>query len=244
MCGRYTLRHSREEIARAFELLEMPDLSPRYNIAPTQSVAVVRLAPADGLSAELPAGKPLRQLTFMHWGLVPSWAEDPSIGSRMINARAESIDTKPAFRTAFRQRRCLIVADGFFEWQKQGRRKQPYYIHRRDGQLFGIAGLWERWQRGELTIESCSIITTTANAVVSPLHDRMPVILDPSDFEQWLDPAIDEPERLKPLLRPYPAAGMEAEPVSSRVNSPQYDGPKCVESFRPDRPLELFSDEP
>jgi putative SOS response-associated peptidase YedK len=244
MCGRYTLRHSRAEIARAFELLELPDFTPRYNIAPTQGIAVVRAAPpAEPSTATSPVESPRRQLAFLHWGLIPSWADDPAIANRLINARAESIDTKPAFRTAFRQRRCLIVADGFFEWQKQGRRKQPFYLRVRDGELFGMAGVWESWQRGTQTIESCAIITTTANALVSEVHDRMPVIVQPADYQQWLDPAIQQSDLLKPLLRPYPAEHMQAAPVSPQVNSPKYDGPKCVQPYRPERPLELFPDD-
>ncbi len=240
MCGRFTLRQSRQEIARAFDLLSLPDLVPRYNIAPTQDVAVVRAA-SDDPSA---AGPRQRQLASLHWGLIPSWADDPASAKGTINARSETIDSRPLFRQSFRHRRCLVVADGFFEWKKAGSRKQPYYIRLASGQLFGMAGIWDCWQRAGQTIESCAIITTGANAQVSQLHDRMPAIIDPAAYGQWLDPAIQDPEQLKPLLGPYVAQPMQLTPVRpSLVNSPQYDGPECTEDFRPERALELFPDD-
>ncbi len=158
------------------------------------------------------------------------WAEGTAIGSRMINARAETVETKPAFRRAFRERRCLILADGFYERQKQDRRKQPYFIHLRDERPFAFAGLWERWapQDGQ-PIDSCTIITTVANDLIQPLHVRMPVILLPADCEIWPDPGVREAERLQPILRPYPVEEMVVYPVSTRVNNPANDTPECID---------------
>ena len=161
---------------------------------------------------------------FLHWGLVPSWADDPKIGNRMINARAETAADKPSFRTAMRRRRCLIVADGFYEWQTIGKRRQPMYIHMRDGRPFAFAGLWESWEGADHSaLESCTILTTSANDLVRPIHDRMPVIIAPADYARWLDPAVQQAEPILPLLRPYPAEEMEAYAVSTRVNSPARD---------------------
>ncbi len=161
------------------------------------------------------------------WGLVPHWSRD---ATAFINARSESAANKPAFRDAFHKRRCLIPADGFFEWQKRGTRKQPYYFQHRDGRPFAFAGLWERWQgtEGE-TVETCAILTTKANETVRPVHERMPVILPPEDFGHWLDPAVQKPEAVQALLRPYPAGEMESYPVSAFVNNARNEGPRCVE---------------
>jgi putative SOS response-associated peptidase YedK len=163
--------------------------------------------------------------------LVPSWAKDVKIGYRLINARAETAATNPSFRSAFRSRRCLIPADGYFEWQKQDGKKQPFYFHRRDGRPFAFAALWERWARpdGE-AIESCTILTTEANDLARPVHDRMPVIVAPADFGQWLDPAAN-PRALQALLRPHPPEAMEAYPVTTFVNNPRNEGPRCVEAW-------------
>jgi putative SOS response-associated peptidase YedK len=189
-------------------------MTPRFNVAPTQQVGVVRQ----------PAGQ--RELVFMQWGLVPRWAKDPKIGSQMINARAETAAEKPAFRDAFRKRRCLVVTDGFYEWKKTGGKvKQPYYIHTKDGKPFGFAGLWERW--GEL--ESCTILTTSPNELCANVHDRMPVILGTADYDRWLDSSLSDPVELQPLLDSYPAEEMVAEPVSTHVNSVRNDDEKCVE---------------
>lgn len=215
MCGRFTLFSSEESLARAFGIGGVPELPRRYNIAPTQPVAVVRVAPE----------RRERELALLRWGLVPSWAKDPDIGSRLINARAETAAERPAFREAFRRRRCLIPADGFYEWRgRRGGRKQPFFVRLRDGSLFGLAGLWERW-RGEDggVVESCTVLTTDANAVVAPIHDRMPVIVPPPSYDLWLDPAVREPGLLKPLLRPYPAEEMVAYPIDERVNNPRID---------------------
>jgi putative SOS response-associated peptidase YedK len=219
MCGRYTLSASPKLVAAVFAVPEIPDLPPRYNVAPSQSVAVVR------------AGGEGRLLSLFRWGLIPPWADDPRIGYRLINARAETVATKPSFRAAFKKRRCLIVADGFYEWMFAGTKtKKPYHFRMRDLAPFALAGLWEEWHspEGEV-IESCCVITTTANAVLAPVHDRMPVILPPESYARWLDPAYDRVEGLLPLLVPYPADAMESFPVSTTVNSPKYDGPECLE---------------
>lgn len=219
MCGRFTLGAPAQTLADIFEIAETPELPPRFNIAPTEAVAAVRRPEAD-------AG---RELALLRWGLVPVWAKDPNVGSRMINARAETVATSGAFRRAFRSRRCLVPADGFYEWQRLERRKQPFYICMRDGLPFAFAGLWEHWEGPEgKVIESCTLITTEPNDLVRPVHDRMPVILDPADYELWLDPAVREPEMLQPLLRPYDAAKMVTYPVSTLVNNPANDDPECI----------------
>jgi putative SOS response-associated peptidase YedK len=183
-----------------------------------------------------------RKLTPLHWGLIPSWADDPSVASRMINARGETVATKPAYRQAFSKRRCLIVADGFYEWRKigagkkSGPGKQPYYIHLADGRPFAFAGLWEHWRRGELTINSCTIITTEAYELLAGFHDRMPVILPPRDYDLWLDPTVTDSASVLPLIAQYPAEEMALEPVSTRVNSPKHDAPDCLQSVDEDAP--------
>ncbi len=221
MCGRFTLRTPLKDVAAAFGVdpaTVQRELWPaRYNIAPTQDVAAVR---------QSSAGE--RELARLHWGLIPPWADDPSIGNRMINARGETIATRPAYREAFRHRRCLVIADGFFEWKRGAKPKQPFYIRRPDERPLAFAGLWERWQKGELAIESCTIVTTAANALVEPLHDRMPVILDPRDYARWLDPGASEPDRLRSLLVPCPAEALTMYPVGRLVNSPRDDTPACI----------------
>jgi putative SOS response-associated peptidase YedK len=219
MCGRFTLRTTGKAVADFFGLREIPELLARYNIAPTQPVAAVRVS-------QHHAG---RELAMLRWGLIPAWAADPAIGNRMINARADTVATKPAFRKAFRQRRCLIVADGFYEWKKLNGRKQPYYIRLQDGGPFAFAGLWEHWDRGDRPIDSCTILTTDANELVGSIHDRMPVILDPGDYNLWLDPDIEDAKRLEPLLVPYRSEAMAAYPVSTMVNNPKADDPRCIE---------------
>ncbi len=222
MCGRFTLRAPASVIAEQFSLFEVPFLKPRFNIAPTQAAPVVRVSPH-----ETP---PQRQLVFLHWGLVPSWASDPAIGNRMINARAETAADKPSFRTAMRRRRCLVVADGFYEWQTVGKRRQPMFIHLRDERPLAFAGLWESWEGADHSaLESCTILTTSANDLIRPIHDRMPVIVAPEDYGRWLDPSVQKAEPILPLLRPYPSEPMDAYPVSTRVNSPAQDDPRCVE---------------
>jgi putative SOS response-associated peptidase YedK len=215
MCGRYMLTTPVEAMQRIFRFAERPNFPPRYNIAPTQDVPVVRLS----------REKDRRELIVVRWGLVPYWAEDVSIGNKLINARAESIERTPAFREAYRRRRCLVPADGFFEWKKEGKARQPLLVCRRDRAPFAFAGLWERWKQPDGNVlRSCTIVTCPPNELVAPVHDRMPVILDPADLSSWLDPEAGGRE----LLRPCPAEWLEAFPVNPRVNSPANDDPECI----------------
>ena len=218
MCGRYTLATPVEKLAEQFGIDgSSVEIAPNYNVAPTQGVAAV--LEDDGQ----------RRLEVLRWGLIPSWADDPQIGSRMINARSETAPGKPSFRRAFRERRCLIPADGFYEWQRTNGAKQPYYIHMAGGEPFAFAGLWESWSKGgEGEVRTCTILTTEANALVSEVHDRMPVILSPDAYDVWLDPASERDE-LTGLLAPYPEDEMETYPVSRFVNSPQNNDPRCIE---------------
>jgi putative SOS response-associated peptidase YedK len=218
MCGRFTLSTRPQAVATLFGLGAVPDLPPRYNLAPTQPLAVVRQGDAG------------RSFSLMRWGLVPSWADDLKIGNSLINARCETVAQKPAFRTAFRRRRCLLPADGFYEWGQVGPKKQPYHFRMRDASPFAFAGLWEEWHSPEgEAVQTCCIITTAANAVVQPVHERMPVILAEGFFDRWLDPAYDRVDGLLPLLQPFPDAAMEGFAVSTRVNSPRFEGPECLE---------------
>jgi putative SOS response-associated peptidase YedK len=231
MCGRFTLRTPASVVAKQFGLLEAPELAARFNIAPSQPVAVVRARAAhpSAAAAQEPAG-PQRELVFLRWGLIPSWAKDAAVGNRMINARAETAAQKPAFRTALRRRRCLLAADGFYEWQRAGKQKQPYYIRLSDDRPFGFAGLWEAWQGPDQQwIESCTLLTTDANELLRPIHDRMPVILPPEAYGPWLDPAVQDPEQLAPLCKPYPSEAMTVLPVGTLVNSPTNEDPRCIE---------------
>jgi putative SOS response-associated peptidase YedK len=166
---------------------------------------------------------------MLKWGLIPSWAQEPGIGNKLANARADTVAEKPAFRSAFKKRRCLVLADGFYEWRAGPGGKTPYYFQLKDGSPFAFAGLWERWEKGEEPVESCTLITTEANGVVGPVHNRMPVILDPSSFERWLDPNEQRAEALKAMLVPLPDDWMTAHPVSKLVNNPRNEGPRCVE---------------
>jgi putative SOS response-associated peptidase YedK len=219
MCGRFTLTSTPEALAQRFGLEEPPRLAPRYNIAPGQDVLAVRVD----------AERERRVAVSLRWGLVPAWAEDPAVGFRMINARAETAAQKPAFRSAFRARRCLVPADGFYEWAKREGGKQPYHIRLRDGAPFGIAALWESWHDpagGEL--ESCTLLTTEASPSLRDIHPRMPVILDASDHAEWLAPEVRDPELLQPLLQPFPDAALAFHPVSNRVNSARIDDPACM----------------
>ena len=218
MCGRYTLASPTERLAEEFGVdASSIELSPNYNVAPTQGVAAV-----------LEEGGQ-RRLEVLRWGLIPPWADDPGIGSRMINARSETAPGKPSFRRAFRERRCLIPADGFYEWQRTNGAKQPYYIHMEDGRPFAFAGLWESWSKGgEGEVRTCTILTTGANALVGEIHERMPVILAHDAYDVWLDPDSERDE-LTGLLAPYPEDEMEAYPVSRFVNSPSNNDPRCIE---------------
>ena len=226
MCGRFTLRTPTPVLAARFRLTTMPELFPRYNIAPTQLVPAVRLS-VDAA----------REWASLHWGLIPSWAKDPKIGSRMINARAETVADKPAFRRAFRKRRCLIVADGYYEWRKVGREKLPYYIRMQDDQPFAMAGLWERWHGDTTTaldepLESCTIITTDANELTVNIHDRMPVILAEQHWNLWLDFELEDVQELQPLLQSYASAAMKMDPVSKHVNNVRHEDARCIEIQR------------
>jgi putative SOS response-associated peptidase YedK len=222
MCGRFTLTTSKRELAELFGATEVetPAALPQYNIPPSAPALAVRQLP----------GHEGRQLLPLRWGLIPAWAKDPAIGNKLINARAESAADKPSFRDAFRRRRCLVLVDGFFEWKKQGGKRQPYYVRLRDPQPFAFAGLWERW-RGphDQPVETCTVLTTGANDLVRPIHDRMPVILEPAAYERWLDPGVNEPAELQPLLHPYRADQMIAYPVSRLVNNPRHDDAQCLE---------------
>lgn len=225
MCGRYTLTTPGEVIAEIFELPEAPEVTARYNVAPTQEVAAIR-------SDEECGG---RQLVHLRWGLVPHWADDPAIGNRMINARAESVADKPAFRTSFQKKRCLVLADGFYEWQKlAGGKKQPWYFRLASGAPFAFAGLWASWHEqapgsDRAPLETCTVLTTDANALVAKSHHRMPVILAPEDLDLWLDPRVRDRERLEAALGPFDPDRMIAFPVSTRVNTPANDDPSVIE---------------
>lgn len=219
MCGRFTLTTDTKKLAEAFVDYELPaELLPRYNIAPTQPVAVI-------------ANNGQQKIELFQWGLIPAWAKDPKIGSRMINARSETLAEKPSFKNAYKRRRCLVLADGFYEWKKAegSRTKTPIYIRLASGEPFGFAGLWESWHGPDgAHMLSCTIITTTPNQLLAEIHDRMPVILPGQAYEQWLDPAERAPDQLQGLLKPYPAAEMSAHPVSTLVNNPKNDTPQCI----------------
>lgn len=218
MCGRFVRKRSSLLLARDFGAAHISDeLQPSFNIAPTHDVAVVLNDDA-------------RKLISMRWGLIPASATDPRIGSRLINARAETLTEKAAFKNAFRRRRCLVLADGFYEWQKAGRSKTPMLIELKSNHSFGFAGLYETWTSplGE-RLTTCTIITTEPNELVRPIHNRMPVILPKEVEDLWLDPAVDDHRRLIDILRPYPAGEMDAYPVSSLVNSVKNDSPECID---------------
>jgi putative SOS response-associated peptidase YedK len=217
MCGRFSLAGSAATLLSHFNVQESIARPERYNLAPGQEV----------LTVVQPAGA-ARELRRMRWGLIPSWAKDAAIGDQLINARAETVATKPAFRTALRERRCLIVTDGFYEWETQGRRKQPWFIRMQDGSPFAFAGLWDRWtDREGRGSESCTIITTTPNTLIQRFHHRMPVILSPADYDLWLDVGIHDVDRLLRLLAPHPPEDMTAYPVGPLVNNPANDSPAC-----------------
>ncbi|MDX1995727.1 MAG: SOS response-associated peptidase [bacterium] len=217
MCGRFVLTADPATIQQHFDLTTVPtQMSARYNVAPTQPVAVI-------------SNDNHRELTFYRWGLIPSWAKDMAIGNQMINARSETVEEKPAFRAAFKRRRCLIPANGFYEWAKDGKAKKPMFVHLKNQELFAFAGLWEIWHSpdgGE--IRSCTILTSEPNDLISPLHNRMAVILDKSNYDLWLSKDELPPEVLKPLLRPYDENKMDVFEVSTLVNSPANDLPECI----------------
>ncbi len=218
MCGRYALKTSVPEIARILGAETNAEFAPSYNVAPSRHVPVCR-ASAEGR----------RELSLLRWGLVPHWAKELSDRYRMINARAETVADKPAFRGPFRSRRCLVPADGYFEWKAGPERKQPYYIHRNDESPVFLAGLWDRWEKGQDgPLDSFAIVTTSASEHVSSVHDRMPVILDPDDHEAWLDPRFKNAKDLLSLLKPRPGEKLSLTPVSTFVNNPRNDDPRCL----------------
>jgi putative SOS response-associated peptidase YedK len=222
MCGRYALTTPPQVLAALFNLHgKRQQAAPRYNVAPTQTMPVI-VQRADGT----------REMVQMRWGLIPSWAKDPTIGSRMINARSETAAEKPAFRSAMQKRRCLVPISGFYEWQKRSAGgKQPYYIHRADGEPIALAGLWESWTNSETgeKVETFTILTTNANDEVAPLHDRMPVVIEQEDFGKWLDPAMHDSAKASELLQPAADGVLAMHPVSSRVNTPKNDDAALIE---------------
>jgi putative SOS response-associated peptidase YedK len=216
MCGRYTLTTPTDLLASEFDLRDLGLLAPRYNIAPTQPVPVV-------------TSRDPHALSLFRWGLIPSWSKERPTGTNHINARAETLLEKPSFRDAFRSRRCFVLADGFYEWRKDGTRRRPFYIRLRSRRPFAFAGLWEVWRPPEgPPVRSCAIVTTDPNDLVRPLHDRMPAILTREAREAWLSVAPGEVEGLRRLLAPYPAQEMEAYEVSPRVNAVENDSPECI----------------
>ena len=218
MCGRYRLGRGREAFKKYFGTDDDLDWSPRYNIAPTQLVPTLRQH----------AHEPRRILSSMRWGLVPSWAKDISIGAKMINARAETAVEKPSFREALQRRRCLIPADGFFEWKRFGKSSQPYCFTLTDDSVFAFAGIWDRWTGTAGLMETCSIITTTSNEVTAEVHDRMPVILKRDNYHLWLDPGLHDVATVTDLLKPFEAKLMRKYPVSTRVSDVRNDDAECA----------------
>jgi putative SOS response-associated peptidase YedK len=219
MCGRYRLSRRKQIIEEHFDSVSAEeDWIPRYNVAPTQPVPIIRQNPKE----------PVRELTLMRWGLIPAWSKDSSGGASMIDARAETAATKPAFRDALKSRRCLIPADGFYEWMRAGKAKQPYCFEVNEGELFAFAGLWDRWKDPSGNwLKTCSILTTTPNAVTSTVHDRMPVILDPDAYDLWLDRGMTNVAAASELLKPYDARLMRCFPVSTRINHVANDDEGC-----------------
>lgn len=228
MCGRYTLTNVAPNLlASMFGIpdLEIPDLSPRFNVAPTQTMPVIRV---------VAPGEP-RGIALLRWGLVPSWATDINIGNRMINARSETVAEKPAYRSSFKSKRCIVPADGFFEWKKIGSKKQPYWIHRHDKGLMGFAGLWARWKGvgsdGQIVeLDTFTVLTTDPHPIVAPIHDRMPAILSPDAFATWLDPKENRPDVLLPLIHHRNGDDLITTPVAPRVNNPYNEGPANIQA--------------
>jgi putative SOS response-associated peptidase YedK len=221
MCGRYMLATPRERLIARFRLQRAAELLPRFNIAPSESIAAIR----ENVNHE-------RELVLLRWGLIPSTIKDTKNSYRMINARAETVSQRPAFRAAFAHRRCLIPADGFYEWQRTNDNKQPYFVRAKDENPLAFAGLWERWQRGQEVIESCTIITTSANESLAPIHDRMPAILREDTYDLWLDPSVQDLGALQALLLPCDAKKLVAYPVSKHVNHPKNDDAECIRQLQ------------
>jgi putative SOS response-associated peptidase YedK len=220
MCGRFSLSTGLTTLKEKFQFIFTDETKPRYNIAPSQSILTVVQNDNDRVGKQ------------MRWGLIPFWAKDIKIGYKMINARAETIDEKPAYKHPFQKQRCLILADGFYEWKKQGKEKQPYRFQLKNGEPFAFAGLWDRRDKGEETLYSCTIITTKPNNLTKEVHDRMPVILPKDTYDLWLNPNMTETDYLKSLLVPYPEEEMVAYPVSTLVNSPKNDIPSVMEPIQ------------
>lgn len=238
MCGRFTFFSKIEAIKRLLKIdsLNIPDdddlFGPRYNIAPSQEILAARVNSETGE----------RVLTPLRWGLIPFWAKDKSIGNKTINARGEEVFSKPAFRAAAKKRRCLIPADGFYEWKKAAGGKQPFLIKMKNNQPFAFAGLWEQWEGEGETIESCTILTTQANELVSQLHHRMPVILSEKDYTEWLDPNNQDKDKLAKLILPFPSDDLSMHPVSNLVNSPRNDNPRLIEKIESNESPSLFDE--
>ena len=226
MCGRYRVSRRKQIIEEHFDSVSgTEDWNPRYNIAPTQTVPIIRQHPKE----------PVRELSLFRWGLLPGWAKDPSVAARMINARSETASTKPAFSEALKFRRCVVPADGFYEWQKTGKVKQPYCFEIDDGEMFAFAGIWDRWKDATAKpLETFSILTTIPNAVTSSVHDRMPVILNPDSYDLWLDPGVKDTAEVSELLRACDARSMRCYPISTRINSTVNDDEECSRRVEPD----------
>jgi putative SOS response-associated peptidase YedK len=217
MCGRFVRFSSVTKFADLFAASGHPAVKESYNIPPSSQVLVAR------------NGTFGRELASMKWGLVPAWSDKPKTEYSTINARAETVADKPAFRSAFKHRRCLIAADGFYEWHvEQDGHKQPYFINLVGDEPFAFAGIWERWEKGDVVLDSCSIIVTEANELMHPIHERMPVILDPDDYDAWMEPDVEEAFKLQSLLKPFASAKMKFHPVSTAVNSPRNDSPNLI----------------
>ncbi len=230
VCNRYRLTHSKQYLAERFQASDDEvEEHPRYNIAPTQPVLIVRKE----------EGKKSRHFTTMRWGLIPSWAKDMSIGNRTLNARSETVTTTPAFRESILTKRCLIPADGFYEWQKMGSVKQPYCFEVGEREVFAFAGLWNEWRSpdGEI-IESCTILTTSPNSLVEDLHNRMPVIVAPDRYDLWLDPDVTDFDPIRDILKPYDAAQMRRYPVSTKLNNSQNEGAESATPVTLDTPIQ------
>ncbi|MGW8311964.1 MAG: SOS response-associated peptidase [Desulfuromonadales bacterium] len=218
MCGRFVLENTPEQIMKVYRLSSLPDLSPRYNVAPGQQIAVVRQQNGGD-----------RELAFLQWGLIPAWAKDPTTGYKMINARSETVHEKPSFKQALYARRCIIPVSGFYEWEKSGRHRIPHYIHLRGGDVMSLAGLWERWKSPEgVELQTCTILTTSANSLIKKLHDRMPVILHREEFRLWLNKDIDDVKQFAELFHPYPSDQLAEYVVAREVNSPGNDSPRLI----------------
>lgn len=227
MCNRYRLTHAKPYLAERFGAVGEIEERPRYNIGPTQQVVTVRKE----------EGKKTRKFTTMRWGLIPSWAKDLSIGTHTLNARSETVTTKPAFRESILTKRCLIPADGFYEWRKMGSVKQPYCFEVGEGGLFALAGLWDQWKSpdGQI-IESCTILTTTPNSLVAAVHNRMPVIVTPDKYDLWLDPDVNDFEEIRDILKPYDANLMRRYPVSRKLNNSKFDDAESASPVTVDTP--------